>query len=144
MGSLTPHYCLYTMNPETRFSKRLRKKFDSGHDIRVENPACPGTPDINAVVNGIEFWAETKQVKALPKRPETPVFTGVMRAEQKLWLHKRSKAGGRCCIVAYVEAEDLTYVIPGKYSYEFEGMTKAQLDEINLPLEAMWDSGTGF
>ena len=108
----------------------------SGHDIRVENPACPGTPDINAVINGTEFWAETKQVKGLPKRPETPVFTGVMRSEQKLWLHKRSKVGGRCFIV--------TYVIPGKYSYEFEGMNKAQLDEINLPLEAMWDSGTGF
>ena len=126
------------MNPETRFSRRLRKLFDKGHDIRVENPAGPGTPDINACINGVEFWAETKQVKALPKKPETPVFTGVMRPDQKLWLHKRSKAGGRCYIVAYVEAEDLTYVIPGNHAYEFEGMNKSQLDEINLPVRAMW------
>lgn len=109
-----------------------------GHDIRVENPACPGTPDINACISGVEFWAETKRVPALPKLASTPVFRGVMRADQKLWLHERSESGGRCYIVAFVEAEELTYVIPGKYAYEFESMTKTQLDAINLPIHAMW------
>ena len=128
------------MNPETRFSRRLRKKFPQGHDIRIENPACPGTPDINGCVQGVEFWAETKQVKSLPKRAETPVFNGVMRPDQKIWLHKRSKSGGRCFIVAYVEAEDLIYVVPGKLAFEFEAMNKLQLDEVNLPVEALWDT----
>lgn len=126
------------MNPETRFSKRLRKKFKPGHDIRVENPACPGTPDINDCILGVEFWVETKRVPALPKMASTPVFTGVMRAEQKLWLRMRSKVGGRCYIGAYVEQEDLTFFIPGSLAYEFESMTLSQLNEVTIPMEAMW------
>jgi len=127
-----------SMNPETRFSKSLRKKFDSGHNIRLENPACPGTPDINVCINGVEFWVETKRVKALPKNLRTPVFTGVMRVEQKLWLRMRSKVGGRCFIAGKVEEEDLIFIIPGSMSYEFESMTLAQLREESIPMEQMW------
>lgn len=128
-------------NPETRFGKRLRKKLPPGHDIRVENPACPGTPDFNDCINGVEFWVEFKQVKFMPKRAETPVFTGCLRPEQIVWLYKRSRVGGRCYIAGYVEDLDITYIIPGKHAREFNAMTRSELDELNIPLESLWDSG---
>ena len=128
--------------PESRFWAKLRKKLPKGskaHIMRVENPAHPGTPDVNMCINGVEVWPELKRVKALPKLPETPVFTGVMRAEQRLWHMMRAEAGGRSYLVGYVELEEIIYVIPGKHVMEFEKMNKARLDELNLPLEAMWE-----
>ena len=126
------------MNPETRFSKSLRKKFKPGHNIRVENPANPGTPDINDCINGVEFWVETKRVKEMPKKPGTPVFTGVMRPEQKLWLKMRSEVGGRCFIAAKVEDTEDVFIIPGRLAYEFEAMTLADLKMHTIPMEQMW------
>lgn len=124
--------------PETRFGKRLRKKLPPGHDIRVENPACPGTPDLNACINGVEFWIEFKQVKAMPKRDDTPVFSGCLRPEQVVWLYKRSRVGGRCYIAGYVEDLDITYIIPGKHAREFNGMCRAELDALTLQVEDLW------
>lgn len=127
--------------PETIFWKKLRKKLPRGshaHIIRVENPAHPGTPDVNMCINGVEVWPELKRVKDFPKGEDTPVFTGVMRAEQRLWHKERSKAGGRSYLVGLVESEEVIYVIPGSYIMEFEKMSRKRLDELNLPLEAMW------
>lgn len=86
---------------------------------------------------------ELKQEKALPKKENTPVFTGALRPEQILWHTLRSKAGGRSYIVAYVEDSNLTYTIEGRYASEFNSMPKARLDELNLPLETIWKSKTG-
>jgi hypothetical protein len=126
--------------PETLFWKKLKKRLPSGHIIRVENPAHPGTPDINGCIRGVEIWMELKQVPALPKRDTTPVFTGALRPEQVLWHTLRWKAGGRSYIVAYVEEQDLIYTIEGEYAKEFNDMPKARLDELNLPLETVWIS----
>ena len=129
--------------PETLFWKRLKKVLPSGHIIRVENPAHPGTPDINGCIQGVEIWMELKQEKALPKRGATPVFTGALRPEQILWHTLRWKAGGRSYIVAYVEDSNLIYTIEGQHAREFNDMPKARLDELNLPLETVWKSKTG-
>ena len=125
-------------NPETRFGKRLRKKLPPGHDIRVENPACPGTPDFNDCVNGVEFWIEFKQVKAMPKLLSTPVFSGCLRPEQVVWLYKRSRVGGRCYIAGSVEDLDITYIISGKHAREFNSLTRVELDALTIPLEDVW------
>lgn len=125
-------------NPETRFSKRFRSRLPSGHEVRVENPARPGTPDFNFCTQGVELWVEFKQVKEMPKKPDTPVFRGCLRPEQVLWLFMRSRVGGRCYIAAYVEDLDITYIIPGRHAREFNGMTRDQLDSLTIPMEAMW------
>lgn len=125
--------------PESLFWRKLKKKLPPGHIIRVENPAHPGTPDVNLCVNGVESWPELKQVKAFPKREDTPVFTGALRPDQILWHFLRSRAGGRSYIVAYVEEADVIYVIEGKHSKEFNSMPRARLDELTLPLEAIWE-----
>lgn len=132
-------------NPETRFGKRLRKLLKAGHDIRVENPACPGTPDLNDCIDGVEFWIEFKQVREMPKRPDTPVFRDALRPEQVVWHYKRARCGGRSFIAGYVEDLDIIYVIPGKYAREFNQATRAELDDWTVPLEAIWDaSWTGY
>lgn len=125
-------------NPETRFSKRFRKLLPKGHQVRVENPAHPGTPDYNDCIEGVEFWLEFKQTKAMPKRPETPVFRDALRPEQVVWLYLRARAGGRCFIVAYVEDVDIIYIIPGIHAKEFNDFTRSQLDSLTVELEAIW------
>lgn len=126
-------------NPETRFGKRVRKLFPSeAHTMRVENPACPGTPDLNVCHQGLEFWPELKHVHEFPKRPDTPVFPGALRPEQVLWHYQRSRAGGRSYIVANVEGAGVTYVIEGKHSREFNSMSRSRLDELTLKVEDMW------
>lgn len=129
------------MNPETRASRKYRKKFpkDCNH-MRVENPACPGTPDLNYCYNGIEGWIEFKQEKTLPARDSTPVFKGALRPEQVLWHIKRSMAKGRSYICGYVEETDEFFLVEGKYAQEFNEMPLSRLKALNLSMEALWEN----
>jgi hypothetical protein len=130
--------------PESRFWKKLRKQFPSGHIVRVENPANPGTPDVNACIEGVEFWSEQKQVPKLPKQASTPVFTGCLRPEQVLWHVLRNRAGGRTFICGYVQETEEIFVIPGNLAAEFNSMTLEQLKSSTLKVEEMWKtSSTG-
>ena len=56
----------------------------------VENPANPGTPD----VNGIEFWIELKQLDEWPARDGTPVRIPHYTPQQKIRARKRWQKGG--------------------------------------------------
>lgn len=109
--------------------------------MRVENPIHLGTPDVNCCADGVEFWVELKRVESFPKLASTPVFTGCLKPEQVLWHHARSRAGGVSYIVGLVESEDKVYVVPGKYSMEFNSMTREKLDSLTLKLEDMWTTG---
>ena len=127
------------MNPETSASRKFRKKLPpQTHQVRVENPANPGTPDLNCCLDGIEFWIEFKQVKTLPKRLETPVFTGCLEPHQALWAKLRTRAGGRSYVVGYVEEVNEFFIIPGKMATEFNSMTIDQLRKETISLEEMW------
>ncbi len=57
----------------------------------VENPACPGTPDIQF----IDGWIECKYLEDWPKREETTVRIEHFSPQQRVWLLRRSIACSR-------------------------------------------------
>lgn len=63
--------------------------------IAVENPALPGTPDVNFV----EGWIELKSIPAWPVRGKTPVRIDHWTPEQRVWHIRRSRAGGNSYVL---------------------------------------------
>lgn len=61
----------------------------SGRWDRVENHSVPGMPDVNACVNGCEFWVENKLGDLEGTRPTT------LRYDQVLWFERQCAAGGK-------------------------------------------------
>lgn len=61
------------------------------HAVAVENPALPGTPDVNYV----EGWVELKWSRRWPARPTTNVPCEHYTPQQRIWHRRRSRAGGR-------------------------------------------------
>ncbi|MCK9569066.1 hypothetical protein M0R72_09000 [Candidatus Pacearchaeota archaeon] len=56
--------------------------------ISVENPAYPGTPDVNYVGG----WVELKWIADWPKRAATPVKINHFTPQQRVWAIRRSMA----------------------------------------------------
>lgn len=57
----------------------------------VENPALPGTPDVNYV----EGWLELKWSRSWPAKPATIVPCKHYSPQQRIYHRKRWAAGGR-------------------------------------------------
>lgn len=71
----------------------------------VENPAYPGTPDIQF----IDGWIECKYLEAWPRRAETTVRIPHFSPQQRVWLlrrylacHKRRTNHGQVFLILYV------------------------------------------
>lgn len=85
--------------------KVVRALRDAGLDaVAVENPAHPGTPDVNYV----EGWLELKQL------PAWPVQGGTLRIrhfskQQRIWLERREDAGGSAYLLLQVGVEWLLF-----------------------------------
>lgn len=104
---------------ESRLWDYLRTRVSGVDWVRVENPVCPGTPDVNYAIRSIEGWIELKFREDYPKRKTTRVFddeTG-LSAEQKIWINRRILHGGTVWICAGVA--DLILFIPGSYASSF-------------------------
>lgn len=120
--------------------------------ISVENPAYPGTPDVNYVGG----WLELKKCPAWPVRPNTPLRIDHYTPQQKVWGLRRRRAGGRSHLLLQVKNDWLLFdadvakkvvgcsprnslermaraVWHGKASIQ-EGLVKC-LFELQLPLE---------
>lgn len=54
----------------------------------VENPACPGTPDVQFIGG----WLELKFLEEWPKREETTVRIEHFTPQQRVWLLRRYMA----------------------------------------------------
>lgn len=94
------------------------------HAVPVENPAKPGTPDVNYV----EGWIELKWLRSWPKRPETVVTIDHYTIQQKLWAYKRRKAGGQCWFLLQCHKEWL--LLDGAVAaFTVNRATRAQLVE---------------
>lgn len=92
------------------------------HIQRFEDKLTGGIPDTNVCWNGIEFWLEGKFVRNLPLRASTLVKVG-LRADQKLWLETRQRAGGKAFV--WVRIADHGWLL-------FENRFQALKDGIRL------------
>lgn len=84
--------------------KALNKR---GYDATsVENPACPGTPDVQFIGG----WIELKFREKWPKRADTTVRIEHFTPQQRVWLLRRYMAeiklripDPHCWLLLYVE-----------------------------------------
>lgn len=101
--------------------------------VSVENPAYPGTPDVNF----IEGWVELKWLRSWPVREETPVKLDHFRPEQRAWLRRRHRLGGNVWLLLQCRREWLLF--DGTTAATHVGHVTRQ-DLIHLA-HRYWDAG---
>lgn len=121
-----------TMRP--RVIKALNRKRLDAH--AVENPAGPGTPDVNF----IEGWIELKQLEDWPARAETVVHFDHFTPQQRVWLLRRWLSGGNAWMLIKVADEWL--LLDGKTAAEIVG--KVTRSELMRACKCFWMSGASM
>lgn len=91
------------------------------HGIAVENPALPGTPDVNYV----DGWIECKWLRSWPVRENTVVALDHYTPQQKLFIRKRHMKGGRVFLLLQCRREWLLFKYP--FTKQVGKLTKAEL-----------------
>lgn len=103
---------------------RVVKALRPLHGVAVENPAYPGTPDVNF----IEGWLELKWLRSWPKGATTIVRLEHYTAQQRLWIRKRAINGGNVGLLLQCKKEWMLFRYPntdhiGKANYiELRGL----------------------
>lgn len=106
------------------------KKLDA---VAVENPAYPGTPDVNYV----EGWIELKWLRRWPERQDTIVRIDHYTNQQKIFAVRRRRAGGNCWLLLQVRNQWLL----------FDGavaairLNKSTAKELHDAAEYVWPDG---
>lgn len=93
------------------------------HAVSVENGMThPGTPDVSYAGG----WIENKAMEHWPVKPETPLRVDHFTPQQRIFLIRRRKAGGRAFLLLTVERDWLLF--DGDTAARFLGTsTKAEL-----------------
>jgi len=86
----------------------IRPMFVGLDAVRVENPAHPGTPDVNYVGG----WVELKHVAAWPVYDDAELKIRHFTPEQKVWLTRRWLAGGAAHLLLQVRNDWLLFTAP--------------------------------
>lgn len=88
----------------------------------IENSVGPGTPDLNYA----EGWFELKQLDGWPARPDTVVSIDHYTPQQRVWIQRRGRHGGRVHLVLQVRRE--WFIFDWRMAAESVGyVTRAQL-----------------
>jgi hypothetical protein len=88
---------------EKGMRQRVVKALKGLDAISVENPAYPGTPDVNYIGG----WLELKWKRCWPKGVDTPLKMPHFTPQQKVWLTRRSRKGGAAFVLLQVGQEYL-------------------------------------
>lgn len=92
---------------------RVNRALRSLDAIAVENKAYPGTPDVNYIGGFVEL----KWLRSWPRNcDESAVLIPHFTPQQRVWLKRRWRRGGRCWLLLQVRAEWLL----------FDGLTAGQ------------------
>lgn len=90
----------------------------------IENALYAGCPDVEFIGG----WIELKSLNDWPKRPETLVRIEHFTMEQRHWLRRRVRRGGKAWLLLRVRNEWLLF--PGDRAADIVGVaTRAQLVE---------------
>jgi len=91
--------------------------------VSVENPAHPGTPDVNY----LHGWIELKRIERWPPR-KGPVRVPHFSKEQRIWLRRRWGSGGEAYLLLLVEETHEWLLFDGQTAATLVGSTpEAQL-----------------
>lgn len=118
---------------ESTLRGRVVKMLEPWHAVAVENPAFPGTPDVNYA----EGWIELKWVRWWPAREDTIVEVDHYTPQQKVWSRLRWKAGGNMYLLLQV-AQDY-FLFTGDVAPKVVG--KATRQELHDAAEYHWHRG---
>jgi len=90
---------------ERAMRSRVVKWLKPWDAVAVENPAHPGTPDVNYA----DGWIELKKIASWPKRETTTVQLPHFTPQQRIWLSRRARAGGTVWVLLQVGQEWLLF-----------------------------------
>jgi len=114
--------------PESLMRKKVVKILSDFDAFAVENPCLPGTPDINCTLG----WIECKKMRAWPKRPGTIVrLDHSLTPQQRIWLNRRCKKGGRAYVLVQVE-RDFLLLWGTTAAEQLERLPKAELIDVAI------------
>lgn len=88
---------------EKGMRQRVVRALKSLDAISVENPAYPGTPDVNYIGG----WLELKWKRHWPKGADTPLRMPHFTPQQRVWLTRRARKGGTALVLLQVGQEYL-------------------------------------
>lgn len=134
---------------ESSFWRKIRKGLQdppNTHLTRIENIVYSGVPDISfcinevkgtaSIINASEGFIELKYLQNWPERAATIVRVPHFKHEQRIWLHDRSIAGGRCFVCLGIGRS--TFLIDGLQAAMFLGKDWRKIDIYDNSI-AYWD-----
>lgn len=86
---------------ETQQRGRVIRALTALNAVPVENPALPGTPDVNYT----EGWIELKWLRDWPAKAETTVTFRHFTPQQRVWHMRRRTVGGRTWVLIQCKRE---------------------------------------
>jgi hypothetical protein len=89
--------------------------------VRVENPICPGTPDVNLSIGN---WIELKFLPAFPARDDLKLRIPHFTRQQRVWLFKRWRyAPGTTHLLLEVRAAGQWLLFDGDVAAKIVGLS---------------------
>lgn len=93
------------MASESSMRARVTRALRSLDAIAVENGVMPGTPDVEFIGG----WVELKSASNWPARPDSCLRVVHFNAEQRAWLRRRVRRGGKAWLLLRVRMEWLLF-----------------------------------